>query len=103
MKKIASIFSVFALSAAITACGTADVNDLDPGYDRHIYDVNYNDVDDVYDGGRNRTIYTNRTGNMMRSSGGIEGYGNPMIVQDPDNYQGFDDQDIADRTRTLTR
>lgn len=102
MKKIASFFSVFALSAAITACGTAGVNNLDQGYDRHIYDVNYNDVDEVYDGGRNRTIYTNRAGTITNNRG-HHGYGNPMIVHDRDNYLRLDDRDVNQRARTLSR
>ncbi|WP_134699807.1 hypothetical protein [Ammoniphilus sp. YIM 78166] len=103
MKKIASIFSVFVLSAAMTACGTAGVNNLDsPGYDRHVYDVNYNDVDDVYEGGGNRTIYTNRAGTITNNRG-HHGYGNPLIVHDRDNYLGLDERDVDQRTRTLAR
>lgn len=44
MKKWGAVFSALLLTASITACGTADVNDMN---DRRIYDVN--DINGVYD------------------------------------------------------
>lgn len=57
MKKLGAAFSALLLTASITACGTADVNDMNDrriydvnNYNDGIYDVNDADVNDIYDG-----------------------------------------------------
>lgn len=80
MKKLGAVFSALLLTASITACGTADVNDINNrrvydvndtnnrgiyggnNYNNGIYDVNDADVNDVYDADRQngRNIYNYR-------------------------------------------
>lgn len=108
MKKIATLFSVMALSALVTACGTAGTNNLnDPRAlnldDRNVYDVNYNDVNDVYDGGRNRTFYMNRTGDSpFVNDPEVTDYDRRIMNGDRDD-RIFDDEEMTQRTRNLTR
>lgn len=108
MKKIATLFSVMALSALVTACGTAGTNNLnDPRAlnldDRNVYDVNYNDVNDVYDGGRNRTFYMNRTGDSpFVNDPEVTDYDRRIMNGDRDDWI-FDDEEMTQRTRNLTR
>ncbi|RXT04876.1 hypothetical protein [Ammoniphilus sp. CFH 90114] len=103
MKKLAALVSIFSLSVAITACGTAGTRDMGGyGYDRHIYNVNYHDVDDVYDGGRNRTIYTDRVGHVPMSRG-YDAFNNRGYGTDQGNALITGDEDVNVRTRMLQR
>jgi hypothetical protein len=69
IKKIGTVVSGLLFAVAITACGTADVNDVG---DRQMYDVNNRGGAGVYDTNRgfndmdNRGIYNNRGVNNNR-------------------------------------
>lgn len=124
MKKFAALFSAMLMSvAALTACGTADINDVNDRrvYDvndnnrnmfdvndynnRNVYDVNDTDVDDVYDGGTNaydRNIF-NRVGDSpLRNDPDVTDNDNNLFDADRDDTI-FDDEEMTRGNRTMNR
>ncbi|WP_367753995.1 hypothetical protein [Ammoniphilus sp. 3BR4] len=70
---------------------------------RNVYDVNYHDVDDVYDGGRNRTFYMNRTGDSPFVNDREATDNDRRIFGGDRDDWIFDDEEITQRTRTMNR